>query len=268
MTGCAAKAMSTSAASAELSGRPATTPTEGSVVRVVASIEGIGKANSTDEVLVRLRRLLVDLGADAAVFTSFLRDDATLASYRSLVACDPLWSAEYARSQWFEDDPWLRHAMSDSEPVRAVEIVLRSSREEAFATAASRAGFASAVIAPAPSSHGQARVGMLAIGSATPGRYDGEDYGATRVLARALAMELHAWLARSILRELIDKARITADDVALLRHEADGHSSKAIASELKIEATTIDCRFQRISAKLGAPNRRAAVRLARLYGLL
>ena len=41
-----------------------------------------------------------------------------------------------------------------------------------------------------------------------------------------------------------------------------------IAAALKTEAKTIDCRFQRVSAKLGAQNRRAAVRLARLYGLL
>jgi hypothetical protein len=195
---------------------------------------------------------------------SFLQDDATLSSYRTLVACDPLWSAEYAREQWFEDDPWLRHAMHDGEPVRSSEIRLRSPREEVFAQAAARSGFASAVIAPAPSTHGTARIGMLALGSATPGFFEAEGYAIVRVLARALAMELHAWLARSILRELIDKARITPDDIALLRHEAAGHSSKVIAAAMNTEAKTIDCRFQRVSSKLGAPNRRAAVRLARL----
>ena len=117
---------------------------------------------------------------------SFLRDDATLASYRSLVACDPLWSAEYARQQWFEDDPWLRHAMGDSEPIRSSELVLHSPREEAFIEAAARAGFASVVIAPAPSSHGPSRVGVLALGSATPGFFDGDGYATVRVLARAL----------------------------------------------------------------------------------
>ena len=109
---------------------------------------------------------------------------------------------------------------------------------------------------------------MLALGSATPGFFEDEGYSILRVLARALAMELHAWLARSILRDLIDRARITADDITLLRHEAAGHSSKVIAAAMNTEAKTIDCRFQRVSSKLGAPNRRAAVRLARLYGLL
>lgn len=249
-------------------GLAALTRSDAWLARALRGIARAGEAGTMDDLLVHFHSATADLGADAAVFTSFLQDDATLASYRSLVACDPLWSAEYAREHWFEEDPWLRHAMHDGEPVRSSEILLRSPREEVFAQAAARSGFASVVVAPAPSTHGTARIGMLALGSATPGFFEDEGYAVLRVLARALAMELHAWLARSILRDLIDKARITADDIALLRHEAAGHSSKVIAAAMNTEAKTIDCRFQRVSSKLGAPNRRAAVRLARLYGLL
>lgn len=249
-------------------GLAALTRSDGWLARALRGIAQVADAGTMDDVLLRFRAAAGDLGADAAVFMSFLQDDATLSSYRTLVACDPVWSAEYAREQWFEDDPWLRHAMHDAEPVRSSEIRLRSPREEDFAQAAARAGFASAVIAPAPSTHGMARVGMLALGSATPGFFEDAGYTILRVLARALAMELHGWLARSILRELVQRARITADDIALLRHEAAGHSSKVIAAAMNTEPKTIDCRFQRVSNKLGAPNRRAAVRLARLYGLL
>lgn len=249
-------------------GLGALTRSDGWLARALRGIAHLAEAETTDDVLLRFKAAAADFGADAAVFTSFLQDDATLASYRTLVACDPVWSAEYAREQWFQDDPWLRHAMHDAEPVRSSEILLRSPREETFAQAAARAGFASAVIAPAPSTHGTARIGMLALGSGTPGFFEHEGYTVLRALARAMAMELHAWLARSILRDLVDRARITADDIALLRHEAAGHSSKVIAAAMNTEAKTIDCRFQRVSSKLGAPNRRAAVRLARLYGLL
>lgn len=249
-------------------GLGALTRSDGWLARALRGIARLAEAETTDDALFRFKAAAADLGADAAVFTSFLQDDATLSSYRTLVACDPVWSAEYAREQWFEDDPWLRHAMHDAEPVRSSEILLRSPREEVFAQAAARAGFASAVIAPAPSMHGTARIGMLALGSGTPGFFEDEGYAVMRVLARAMAMELHAWLACSILRDLVDRARITADDIALLRHEAAGHSSKVIAAAMNTEAKTIDCRFQRVSSKLGAPNRRAAVRLARLYGLL
>lgn len=238
------------------------------LARALRGVARLGSAATTDTLLLALRELIGDLGADAAVFTSFVQDDATLASYRMLAVCDPAWSAQYAREQRFAHDPWLQHAMHDCETVLSSDIEPRSPDEETFAQAAARTGFASAVIAPAPSTHGTARVGVLALGSATPGFFDDDDFATLRVLARALAMELHTWLARSIARDLIDKARITAEDIALLRHEAAGHSSKVIAAAMNTEAKTIDCRFQRVSSKLGAPNRRAAVRLARLYGLL
>ena len=78
----------------------------------------------------------------------------------------------------------------------------------------------------------------------------------------------HHWIAKSMREELLQGVRLTEADLNLLRHEAAGHSSKVIAAAMNTEAKTIDCRFQRVSSKLGAPNRRAAVRLARLYGLL
>jgi DNA-binding NarL/FixJ family response regulator len=89
-----------------------------------------------------------------------------------------------------------------------------------------------------------------------------------RVLARALAMELHHWIAQSMREELLQGVRLTDADLQLLRHEAAGHSSKLIGAAMNLEAKTIDCRFQRLNAKLGAPDRRTAVRIARLYGLL
>jgi DNA-binding NarL/FixJ family response regulator len=81
-------------------------------------------------------------------------------------------------------------------------------------------------------------------------------------------MELHRWLLQSIRSELLIRSKLTAADIELLRHENAGHSSKVIGAALSIEAKTVGCRFQRVSAKLDAPNRRTAVRIARLYGLL
>lgn len=208
------------------------------------------------------------LGADAAFFTTFLRQDATQASYRSLLACDPGWGTEYAAQGWFEDDPWLLHAMHSAEPVRASALAMGTPRRQAFAEAAARYGFRSAVIVPAPSPKGQARVGVLVLGSHTAGYFEAEGYGVLEILAWPLAMELQVWWHEHIRRELVERARITDDDLVLLRYEDRGHTSKQIAIELKTLAKTIDCRFQRVSSKLAAPNRKAAVRLAKLYGLI
>lgn len=55
------------------------------------------------------------------------------------------------------------------------------------------------------------------------------------------------------LRDLVDRAQFTADDIALLHHEAGGNS-KTTAAAMNTEAKTIDCRFQRVSNKLFAPS--------------
>jgi DNA-binding CsgD family transcriptional regulator len=260
--------MKRSTAIGEMPSLAALTRTPGYGERVIDLLRRLGDADSTETALSLFGQTVVSLGADAGVLMSYLRDDATRASYRSLLACDPVWASEYARRGWFECDPWLRHATHDTEPVRSGELALLSADEEAFVEASAGFGFASTVIAPAPTCVGLSRVGVLCIGSRRSGFFDDEGYATLRVLARALAMELHRWLLRSIRQELLARSRLTAADIELLRHENAGHSSKVIGAALSIEAKTVDCRFQRVSAKLDAPNRRTAVRIARLYGLL
>lgn len=236
--------------------------------RLIEILPAIGDASTTEVAVDLFRQATTQLGADAGVFMSYLRDDATRASYRSLLACDPLWASEYARRNWHDNDPWLRHATHQTEPVRSSELQLASADEEAFAQASASLGFASAVIAPAPTCAGQSRIGVLCLGSNHLGFFDDDGYGKVRVLARALSMELHRWLLQAIRKELLAKSRLTVADIELLRHEQAGHTSKVIGAALNIEAKTVDCRFQRVSAKLEAPDRRTAMRIARLYGLL
>jgi len=236
--------------------------------RLIEILPAIGDAPTTEVAVDLFRQATVQLGADAGVFMSYLRDDATRASYRSLLACDPLWASEYARRGWHDHDPWLRHATHETEPVRSSELQLTSADEEAFVQASAALGFASAVIAPAPTCAGLSRIGVLCLGSNRSGFFEDDGYGKVRVLARSLSMELHRWLLQAIRKELLARSRLTAADIELLRHEEAGHTSKVIGAALNIEAKTVDCRFQRISAKLNAPDRRTAMRIARLYGLL
>jgi DNA-binding CsgD family transcriptional regulator len=236
--------------------------------RVVDMLPTIGDADSVETVMTLFRQAITNLGADAGMFVSSLRDDATRVSYRSLLACDPLWISLYARSGWFQHDPWLRHATHDTEPVRSSELRPASATEEAFIDASSALGFASALIAPAPTCVGLSCVGVLCIGSQQPGFFDDDGYAKVRVLARALSMELHRWLLQAMRDQMLVKSRLTVGDIDLLRRQAAGQSSKVIGAALNIAAKTVDCRFQRVSAKLDAPDRRSAVRIARLYGLL
>jgi len=78
----------------------------------------VQNAESVQTLFEVYRKALDCFGVDTAVFTSYLRDDATRSSYRSLPACYPVWASEYARHGWCEDDPGLRHAAHDTGPIR------------------------------------------------------------------------------------------------------------------------------------------------------
>ena len=215
-----------------------------------------------------MERAVKSLGADAGVFTSLILDDGSNSSYRSLLACDPLWGTEYARNFWFLDDPWLRHATGSASSIRTSELTHSTPTQRAVSDAANRFGFLSAVVVPAPSPAGHSRVGALCLGSAINDYFEFDGCQSFRFLAQSLAMELHDWCYRRVREELIAKVKITDDDLALLRHEQRHRSSKAIAIRLNTTPRTIDCRFQRLTSRLGMANRRAAVRFAELYGLI
>lgn len=236
--------------------------------RILSILTRLGDVPDATAVVDHFQEVVQLFGADAGVFLSFIRDDATRSSYRWLLACDPLWAAEYSRNSWHEHDPWLRHALQCTEPVRDTELSVRPDEEE-FATTSATLGFASAVIVPAPTNVGGSRVGMLCLGSHNLGFFEDDDaYAVVRVLARALAMELHRWQMNFLRRGMLASTRISEAELDLLRHEEEGHTSKHIAASLHIEAKTVDSRFQKLCAKLCAPDRRTAARIARLYGLL
>ena len=237
--------------------------------RILNVLTRLGNAPDAAAAVEGFQSVLKLLGADAGVFLSFIRDDATRSSYRWLLACDPLWAVEYARRGWHEHDPWLRHALQGTEPIRSTEMDVTSQEEQEFASISSTLGFASAVIVPAHTGAGASRVGMLCLGSHKPGFFEDDSaYSVVRVLAQALAMELHRWQLNFMRKALLASTRISDAELDLLRHEAAGLTSKHIGAVLGIEAKTVDCRFQKLCAKLNSPDRRTAARIARLYGLL
>ena len=235
--------------------------------KILEALPALGDAAGSEAAVEQFRHVLRLMSVDAGVFLSVIRDDATRCSHRSLLACDPIWATEYRKGGWHERDPWIRHARLNSEPARNTELDVRP-EETGFVSISARFGFASCVVVPAPSPAGTSRVAVLAIGSHNPGFFQGDGYVAFRIVARALATELNRWLLRAIGNELRAQSGITDEEIALLRHEELGHTSKVIGAELNLEAKTIDCRFQRVNAKLDAPDRRTAARIARLYGLL
>ena len=236
--------------------------------RISDIVQKVSSAEDASQALALLKDAAQLMGADAAAFGSFIRDDPSHESYRFLLACDPVWCLEYGRRAWFADDPWLNYALEHSEPARASEIEITTAEQRAIVALAKEFGVESAAVIPAPSGGRVTRVGALCLGSSVPGFFEGEGFVALKVQARSLAMELHEWWINQIKRELIADKRITPEDLVLLRRERLGHSTKKIAADLAASPSSIDSRFQRINAKLDAPNRKAAANLAAEYGLI
>ncbi|MCP5284044.1 MAG: autoinducer binding domain-containing protein [Burkholderiaceae bacterium] len=236
--------------------------------RVVAITARLATAIDEAEAVGVLHQAAATMGADAAAFVSFVRDDDAHDTFRFLLACDPVWCAEYERRAWYALDPWLAYARAHTEPVRSADVPAEAGVQREIVELARRHGFSDALIVPAPASGMVTRLGVLCLGSEHEGFFGDEGYAILKPLARSLAMELHAWWIERIKRELARAAQLTEEDLLLLRHERQGRGTKAIASELAASPNAINSRFQRMNARLGVPNRKAAAQLAAEYGLI
>jgi DNA-binding CsgD family transcriptional regulator len=247
---------------AELAAQPTYTS------RVMAAIDRLADSSDEAHALEGLAATADQMGADAAAFVSFSKDDASDESFRFLLACDPVWCLEYERRAWYTNDPWLQYCLTHTEPVRGQDIAPGSAQQRAVVELAEQFGFRSALIVPAPTTGGLPRIGVLCLGSSASGFFDDEGYPSLKPLARNLAMELHAWWIARIKQELIEDAQLSDQDLALLLHERMGHGTAFIANALDMSPSAVDSHFQRINARLGVPNRKAAARLAAEHGLI
>lgn len=236
--------------------------------RIAAVAERIAEARDQATIHALLTEGVHALGAENAVFVSFIRDNADLSACRFMLVCEPDWCQRYLEAGCFAHDPWLAYAAHHSEPIPASTLPVLDAEGRRVIALAMENGFASAALVPAHSGAGHSRISLLCLGSTQPGFFDGEGFGRFRLGARLIAAELHDWWLARIRRELIVKARITQADLELLRHEQQGHSSKRIAAELHVSKSSINSRFQRMNMKLGVPNRRLAAKLAVECGLL
>ena len=228
----------------------------------------VAKAADAVEVTALLGDAASLVGADAAAFASFVRDDETYESYRFILACDARWCLEYETGACYMHDPWLEYARNHAEPVLAEDIAARTDRESAVIDLARRYGFASAIIVPAQAPQGLTRLGALYLGSAEPGYFRDDGLTAVACAATPLAMRLHEWQIAQLRQELLDHARLSDDDIWLLQHQKRGHGSKQIAASMNTTSMSVDSRWQRLNAKLGVSSRNAATRLAAEYGLI
>lgn len=237
------------------------------LLQVTDSILRIENAGDPAAAVELLEEASARMGADAAVFVSFMSEGDSRSAFRFLVACDPLWLVEYERLVKSSVDPWLTYASTRSEAVRACELIASSSGVSELERTAARFGFRSAVIVPVTGAR-FARFGALYLGSDIPGYFEAEGYVTFKVAARMLGAELHDWWLSFLRKELLERARLTDEELALLAKQQSGIGSKRIARELGVSLQSVNSRFQRLNGKLQVRSRRAAARLASEHGLI
>lgn len=230
--------------------------------------ERIACASEQASVQLLLSEGMAALGAESAFFVSFVREKQRVSSCRFMLACDPAWCRQYLDAGLIDSDPWLAYASHHSEPLVASSLRVADPDRLPSIELAARNGFASAVLVPVHSGSGHTRVSLLCLGTWQVGQFEGIPFGRFKLGARALACELHEWWLARLRTELLARARITAADLELLRHHCLGHSSKRIATELRVSRSSINSRFQRMNDRLGVANRRMAACLVAECGLI
>jgi DNA-binding CsgD family transcriptional regulator len=237
--------------------------------RVVKIVSRVAAARSPPQALEVLHAAKVEMGVDQAVFVSYIRDEDSHESYRFLLAADPQWCFEYQARAWYGSDPWLVYASQNLETISASMIPVLTAQQREIRALAEKYEMVSVCIAPASSAGTNARIGMLALGSARRGFFEDDvAFGLFKLLAHGLAMELHLWWNRYERDELINTLRISDDDLSLLRLQLHGASTKEACGELGASSASIDSRWQRLNRKLGSPHRHASARLAAKFGLI
>ena len=236
--------------------------------RIGSVAERISSASGQATVQSLLSEGMAALGAENAIFVSFMRENLQVSSCRFMLACDPAWCRQYLEAGLIASDPWLAYASHHSEPLVASSLKVFEPERLRAIELATRNGFASAVLVPVHSGSSHTRVSLLCLGSWQAGQFEGITFGRFKLGARVLACELHEWWLARLRSELMARARITEADLELLRHQCLGHSSKRIAAELRVSRSSINSRFQRMNSRLGVANRRMAARLAAECGLI
>lgn len=235
---------------------------------VIRIVDEIGAASDVSRAVGLLQRATSRMGAEVSIFVSFIPEDRSRASYRLLVACDPQLLIEYVAQAGHEDDPWLEHARRHALAVRGSELRTTNEAQRALIRLAERFGFRSSVVVPAPARSGLSRAGVLCFGSSTAGYFEGEGYGAFKLLAQSVALEFHEWWLARLRDDLAARAQIDDQDKRVLALQAEGRTTKQIARQLSVSIACVDSHFRRIRTRLDAPTRQAAARVALEYGLI
>jgi len=218
------------------------------------------------EVEAAARQIVEYFGLQSFVFGAMFRNGER-EHYRYLVGCEPEWCFLYNKNKWYAIDPFIEYALKNTSPVLASDIPLNTAGQERLMTEAAEHGFRSGVVVPAHSGSA-VRIGILYLGTSEGAARAREGFLRHRNLMRAFALELLEWWDEKLREAGLQALDLDELDVNLLRKAQELATAEEAARELGVTLSRVKARYERLTRKLEAPNKRSAVEKAVALGLI
>jgi DNA-binding CsgD family transcriptional regulator len=231
-----------------------------------ARISWIGGYETEAEVEAAARQIVEYFGLQSFVFGAFFRTGGR-ENYRYLVGCVPEWCYLYNGNKWYAIDPFIEYALQNSAPILASDIPLVSAGQERMMAMAADHGFRSGVVVPAHSAS-TVRIGILYLGTSERVENARESISRHRSLMRAFAVELLEWWDAKLRRASLEDLELDDLDLELLTKAREQATAEEAARELGVTVSRVKSRYERLTRKLEAPNKRTAADKAASLGLI
>lgn len=238
----------------------------GSLEEANDRISWLSGYESETEVEAAARQIVEYFGLQSFVFGALFRNGER-EHYRYLVGCEPEWCFLYNQHKWYAIDPFIDYALRNTSPVLASDIPLNTTGQERLMAEAAGHGFRSGIVVPAHS--GSAiRIGILYLGTNEGPERVRESFQKHRSLMRAFALELLEWWDGKLREAGLEALDLDALDVDLLTKAQEHATAEEAARELGVTLSRVKARYERLTRKLEAPNKRGAVERAVALGLI
>jgi LuxR family quorum sensing-dependent transcriptional regulator len=225
--------------------------------KVLLVIEGINRAQTSEEVTVELERAFSELGVKHYIFNILTHPDTRFKDM-TLASRAPQDFLDWANTQDLRNDAAIVHVRRVSRAFSYDKSPIHGEKSRAFMDTIIDFNLAHGVMVPVPGQHGSVGYAWMA---------DGDD-----IMRLLPVLEPIAISAFYRLRTLVDAplavVKLSEREREILKWTALGKTAWDIGEILQISNRTVEWHIAQSMKKLGAVTRTQAVILAIQYGLL
>lgn len=237
-------------------------------VRFNELLKGVTGQNSFDALTQAMHQFNDLLDCKGSIITLCSGTPQDIEDYRFVLACDINFKEQYRDKKWFQIDPYILYAQTNTAPVLLDSVIARSPGQKRLLAASRESGYRSGAVIAAHSPVKTACMSVLYIGSDEPEYFNEQSLEASKMYLRAIAAEVLEWRLKFKRLQILGELQLTEDERELLMLCRQGYSSREIASLTSRSKASIDQKFSRTARRLGVKSRQQAGTLAWELGLL